>query len=146
MPALPGAGSVVDWKVAPVPPTTSRVFTMSLPSAEEGCRTQTDCPGDNWPTAVVKMPPQPIEYSPPVTEMRVGWSYPAGVTVSDCTSVEVATPDCGVNAKGAGAGSPMAMRRRRAFGWYGGKGFDGSKAGGGGPASPTSRSPEGWKR
>jgi hypothetical protein len=67
---LPGVtAAVVLLKLPATPPMVSVVVTVLPGLAEAVCRTQTDCPGLMVAALLVKVPVQPIEYSPLLTEM-----------------------------------------------------------------------------
>jgi hypothetical protein len=102
--------AVVEVKVPDTPPTVSVVETEVFCAAAEVWRTQTDWPEAIVPTAEVNTAPQPIEYSPPVTEIALAELMPPIVTLLEVTSVEVATPDCAVKEKPSGTVSATTVK------------------------------------
>ena len=66
------ASEVVEVKVPLTPPMVSVVVTAAPGVPPELCRTHTDWPGLIVPARFVNVPVQPMEYSPPATEIGAG--------------------------------------------------------------------------
>src|SRR5690606_15609547 len=97
-----GAAAVVLVKVALTPPTVRVVLVAASAPAALVCRTQTAWPGATLPAAVVNAPPQPREYSPPVTVTGAAVLMPAIVAAPDTTRVDGATSVASAKAKASG--------------------------------------------
>jgi hypothetical protein len=63
------------------------------------------------PAAVVKVPVQPTEYSPPEMAIAAAESKPVGVSTFDWTGVEAVMPDCDAKANAAGVVSEARILR-----------------------------------
>src|SRR5258708_3908454 len=102
IPMLPGPVAVVVVKVPATPPIVSVVVTSLLGVSEDTWRTHTVCPGSIVPGVVTKVAVQPMEYSPPATEIAVPGTKLAGVTTGDWGGADRATVGCVPDVNSAG--------------------------------------------
>ena len=95
--------------MAEPPPIIRLVVIVVLAAAAEVCRTHTVCPLLIVPAAFVKLPVQPMEYSPPVMLMAAGTASPLIVALADVTSVLRATLVCAGKLKLSGSSSALVV-------------------------------------
>ena len=101
-------GRVVLENVPVTPPMVSEVVTVELTDAALVWRTHTAWPPAIVPAPDVKLDVQPIEYSPPTTEIGAAALMPVTVMLFDVTCVESSTEDWLVNWNGSGVVSACA--------------------------------------